>query len=69
MKTTPINALLVVCNETPLDLRWNKLSLAYWLRLHDEKHFASSVIKKCWEYERHVGEGFGWNLRKLKNVV
>lgn len=62
----PINALLVECNEMPLDLSHTKLPLSYWLRLEDEINL---VIKNSWEYEKHVNS-FGWNvcIRKSKNM-
>lgn len=52
------------CKETPQDLRLIKLALAYCLQIQDEKHFSSSVIKNCWEYDKCVGKGFGWNIDK-----
>jgi len=68
-KTTPTSALLVESKETPLNLRYEKLSLTYWVRLKGSfNNPALSVLSDCWEYyKKFNGCGFGWNIDNLVN--
>ena len=61
-KTTPTNALLIEAGETPLELRRDKMSLAYWIKLKGSRgqNPAAQVIQSCWEYSRFQRRGFGW---------
>ena len=62
MKTKPTSALLVEAEETPLSLRFTKLSFTYWVRLQGSANNpAISVLKDCWEYY-NKSSGFGWNI-------
>ena len=64
IKTTPTSALLVEAEETPLSLRFIKLSITYWVRLQGSPNNpAVSVLKDCWEYYKK-SSGFGWNIEK-----
>ena len=48
-------------------LRYEQLSLIYWIRLKGSVHNPSiSVLSDCWEYTKKAN-GFGWNIDNLVN--
>ena len=48
-------------------LRYEQLSLIYWVRLKGSVHNPSiSVLSDCWEYTKKAN-GFGWNIDNLVN--
>lgn len=62
IKTTPISALQVEAEEAPIQMRFKKLALTYWVRLQCSTDSpAMSVLQDCWEYYKE-GKGFGWNI-------
>lgn len=66
-KTTHTSALLVESKETPINLRYEKLSLNYWVRLKGSfSNPALSVCSDCWEYSKKFS-GFGWKIDNLVN--
>uniref|UniRef100_A0A8C9Z4M2 ribonuclease H n=1 Tax=Sander lucioperca TaxID=283035 RepID=A0A8C9Z4M2_SANLU len=62
IKSTPINAILIEAGETPLELRREKLALAYWISLKGsgKENPTKESIQDCWEYCKFQGLGFGW---------
>lgn len=62
IKSTPINAILIEAGQTPLELRREKLALAYWIRLKGsgKENPTKESIQECWEYSKFQGLGFGW---------
>ena len=51
-KTTPTSALLVESKEAPIHLRYEQLSLTYWVRLKSVTNPSISVLSDCWEYTK-----------------
>ena len=53
-------ALLIEAEETPLEIRREKLSLVYWAKLKGsgDEHPAVKAIQSCWEYSRFQRRGF-----------
>ena len=48
--------------ETPLSLRFTKLSLTYWVRLQGSVNNAAIlVLKDCWKYYNKF-RGLGWSI-------
>ncbi len=56
--STPIPALLVEMEETPLGLRRRKLALNYVAKIHghEKVHPGKQLLKECWEWGGGGGE-------------
>ncbi len=67
VKTTPIAAIQVESSELPLDLRREKLAMAYWINLQGQREDrpAREVLKESWETVNKPGKGFAWKIKSL----
>lgn len=65
MRTTLNNSVLVESGEILLELRRDKLSVAYWIPLRGcgDENANKSVLNECWEYNKFKGNGFGWKIK------
>ncbi len=65
-RQSPIDALPIEADETPLEIRRDKLSLMYWVKLKDswDKNPAVKTPQSCWEYSRFQRRGFGWLMNE-----
>lgn len=61
-KSTPTASLQVEMGEIPLDIRREKLTLNYWVKLQGQgqDHPTQETIKPCWQKELKESKSFGW---------